>query len=585
MPPKYQRLNFNVANAESSYGDDRVKEFNSEALRWALANAVEHEGHADAKSVVGKLIATRPELKSKIKQLMQTVEKVVKEVNKLSLEEQRAKLQELGGVEAPKREERRGLPELPDVDKYPNVVTRFAPNPNGPLHIGHVRAAFLSYEYARKYGGKFILRFEDTNPANAMLEMYDKIREDLRWLGIKWDEEHVQSDRLEIYYKYAEELLKAGSAYVCTCDVMKFRRLRDRREPCPCRGLSANEQLKRWRAMLEGKYQEEHVVVRIKTDLKHPNPAARDWPALRVITAKHPRAGDRYKVWPLYNFSVAVDDHEMGVTHVIRGKEHVVNETRQRFLFDHLGWEYPTAVQYGRLTMGGAVLSKTQTMRGIRSGDFSGYDDPRLGTIAALRRRGFLPETIKQVIVDLGPTPVDSALSWETLAAYNRRIVDARANRYFFVPNPVKLLVKNAPKIREVKLRLHPSHLERGERLLRLLHEGDSMVIYISKADAVDISVGQIVRLKDLMNVQITSHNPFEAKFHSRELAEAPKIQWVSADAVEVEVLKPDASREVGLAEAAVANLSDGVIVQFERYGFVRLDTKTPKFVFVYGHR
>jgi glutamyl-tRNA synthetase len=562
-----------------------LKEFDKEALRWALTNAMKHEGHADAKSVVGKLIATRPELKSKAKRLVQIVEKVVREVNKLSLGEQQAKLHELGGMESPKRVERRGLPELPDIDKYPRVVTRFAPNPNGPLHIGHVRAAFLSYEYAHKYGGKFILRFEDTNPANAMLEMYDKIREDLRWLGIKWDEEYVQSDRLEIYYKYVEELLNAGSAYVCTCDVMKFRRLRDRRKPCPCRGLSANEQLKRWRAMLEGKYQEEHVVVRIKTDLKHPNPAVRDWPALRVITAEHPKVGDRYKVWPLYNFSVAVDDHDMGVTHVIRGKEHVVNETRQRFLFDHLGWKYPTAVQYGRLTIGGAVLSKTQTMRGIRSGDFSGYDDPRLGTIAALRRRGFLPETIKQVIVDLGPTPVDSVLSWETLAAYNRRIVDARANRYFFVPNAVKLRVKNSPKIQEAKLRLHPSHPERRERSLRLLYEGDSLIVYISKVDAVDIGVGQIVRLKDLMNVQITSHNPFEAKFHSRELAEAPKIQWVSADAVEVEVLKPDASREVGLAEAAVTNLSDGEIVQFERYGFVRLDIKTPKFVFVYGHR
>jgi glutamyl-tRNA synthetase len=562
-----------------------LKELEREALRWALANAVEHEGRADAKSVVGKLIAIQPELKSNIRQVIDAVEKVVREVDELSLEEQLAKMQELGVVEAPKREERRGLPELPNIDKYPKIVTRFAPNPNGPLHIGHVRAAFLSHEYARKYGGKFVLRFEDTNPANAMLEMYDKTREDLRWLGIKWDEEYVQSDRLEIYYRYAEELLKAGHAYVCTCDVMKFRRLRDGCKPCPCRGLSANEQLERWRAMLEGKYQEEHIVVRIKTDLKHPNPAVRDWPALRVIAAKHPRVGDRYKVWPLYNFSVAVDDHEMGVTHVIRGKEHVVNETRQRFLFDYLGWEYPTAVQYGRLTIGGTVLSKTQTMRGIRSGDFSGYDDPRLGTIAALRRRGFSPETIKQVIIDLGPTPVDSVLSWETLAAYNRKIVDAHANRYFFVPNAVKLLVKNPPKIQEAKLRLHPSHPERGERSLRLLYEGDSLVVHVSKADAVDIGVGQIVRLKDLMNIQITSHKPFEAKFHSRELAEVPKIQWVSADAIEVEVLKPDASREVGLAEAAVANLSEGEIVQFERYGFVRLDTKTPKLVFVYGHR
>ena len=546
---------------------------------------MEHKGHADVKSVVGKLIATRPEFKSKIKQLMETVEKVVKEVNKFSLEEQRAKLQALGVVEAPKREERRGLPELPDVDKYPKVVTRFAPNPNGPLHIGHVRAAFLSYEYARKYGGKFILRFEDTNPANAMLEMYDKIREDLRWLGIKWDEEYLQSDRLEIYYKHAEGLLKAGGAYICTCDVMKFRRLRDRGKPCPCRGLPASEQLKRWRAMLEGRYQEERGVVRVKTDLKHPNPAVRDWPALRVVTANHPRVGNRYRVWPLYNFSVAIDDHEMGVTHVIRGKEHVVNELRQRFLFDHLGWRYPTAVQYGRLTIGGAVLSKTQTMKGIRSGEFSGYDDPRLGTIAALRRRGFLPETIRQVILDLGPTPVDSALSWETLAAYNRRAADARANRYFFVPNAVKLIVKGAPKMREVHVRLHPSHPERSERVLPLFYEGDSLVVYISGEDAASLREGQVIRLKDFMNVQIKSRKPLEADFHSRELTEGPKIQWVSAGAVEADVIKPDGSHEVGLAEPAVADLFVGDILQFERYGFARVDAKSPKFVVSYAHR
>ena len=585
MPPKFKGLNFNVADAESLCGGDRLKGFDREALRWALTNAVEHKGHADAKSVVGKLIATRPELRLKIKQLMQTVENVVKEVNKFSLEEQRAKLQELGVVEAPKREERRGLPELPDVDKYPKIVTRFAPNPNGPLHIGHVRAAFLSYEYARKYGGKFILRFEDTNPANAMLEMYDKIREDLRWLGIKWDEEYVQSDRLEIYYKHAEGLLKAGGAYVCTCDVMKFRRLRDNGKPCPCRGLPASEQLKRWRAMLEGKYKEEHVVVRIKTDLRHPNPAVRDWPALRVVMASHPRVGDRYRVWPLYNFSVAIDDHEMGVTHVIRGKEHVVNELRQRFLFDHLGWRYPTAVQYGRLTIGGAVLSKTQTMRGIRNGEFFGYDDPRLGTIAALRRRGFLPETIRQTILDLGPTPVDSALSWETLAAYNRRVADARANRYFFVPNAVKLLVKGVPKMREVRVRLHPSHKERGERALQLFYEGDSLAVYISGEDAASLREGQVIRLKDFMNVQIKSRKPLEADFHSRELAEAPKIQWVSAGAVEAEVIRPDGSREVGLAEPAVTDLSVGAILQFERYGFARVDAKSPKFVVAYAHR
>ncbi len=563
-----------------------MKEVREAALRWALANAADHKGRASPKAVMGKLIAELPELRSKVEELKAIVEEVVADVNRLSAAEQLSRLRELGPPEAPRPEKKRGLPELPDVDKYPTVVTRFAPNPNGPLHIGHIRTALLSREYARMYGGKFILRFEDTNPANAMLEMYDLIRQDLTWLGIEWDEEYIQSDRLEIYYKYVERLLSAGKAYVCTCEVMDFRKLRDRGEPCPCRDLPVGEQVKRWHAMRAGGYGEERAVVRIKTDLKHPNPALRDWPALRVVGVPHPRVGDRYRVWPLYNFSVSIDDHEMGVTHIIRGKEHVVNEMRQRTLFEHLGWEYPIAIQHGRLTIGGAVLSKTWTMRGIRTGELSGYDDPRLGTIAAIRRRGFLPDAIRQAILDIGTTPVDASFSWETLAAYNRKFVDAEANRYFFVPNPVKLIVRGVPELREAHLRLHPSDPKRGKRAVPLLREGDILTIYLPREDVSGMREGQIFRLKDLMNVELSSLGPPpEADFRGLELADVPKVQWVSAKAIEVEVIKPDNSREHGLAEPAVADLKVGEVVQFERYGFVRIDAVKPKLVVVYGHR
>lgn len=535
---------------------------------------------------MGKLIAEMPELRSKVEEFRAIVEEVVEDINRLSTAEQLARLREFGPPEAPRPERKLGLPELLDVDKYLTVVTRFAPNPNGPLHIGHVRAALLSHEYARRYGGKFILRFEDTNPANAMLEMYDLIRRDLRWLGMEWDEEHIQSDRLEIYYKYAEQLLAAGKAYVCTCDAPDFRRLRDRGEPCSCRALPAQEQLERWRRMLASEYAEERAVVRVKTDLKHPNPAVRDWPALRIVEAPHPRTGKKYRVWPLYNFSVSIDDHEMGVTHVIRGKEHVVNEMRQRTLFEHLGWAYPTAVQYGRLTIAGMMLSKTQTVRGVRGGEFSGYDDPRLGTIAALRRRGFSPEAIREVILDIGSTPVDAALSWETLYARNRKFVDIRANRYFFVANPVKLLVEGVPELSEVRLRLHPSDVKRGERVVPLLREGDVLTVHLASEDAANLREGEMFRLKDLMNVKLRSRGPpMEADFHSLELMDVPKVQWVSAGAVGVEVIKPDASQEIGLAEPAVAGLQVGEVVQFERYGFVRIDAAEPKLTTVYGHR
>jgi glutamyl-tRNA synthetase len=563
-----------------------MEDVRREALRWALTNAIEHEGRASAKAVLGKLVAELPGWRAKIKELSALVEQVIAEVNELPREEQLFRLRKVGPVERPKPEERRGLPELPNIEKYPSVITRFAPNPNGPLHIGHVRAALISHEYARRYKGKFILRFEDTNPENALLEMYELIKRDLRWLGLSWDEEHAQSDRLELYYSYAEQLLREDKAYVCTCPIEEFRGLRDRGEPCPCRELSGEEQLQRWRRMLAGGIAKGEAVVRIKTDLNYPNPAVRDWPALRVTMKPHPRVGERYSVWPLYNFSVAIDDHEMGVSHVIRGKEHEVNEQRQRTLFERLGWEYPTAVQYGRLSMVGVALSKTHTMRGIQSGELTGYDDVRLGTIAALRRRGFVPEAPRQFILDIGPTLVDASLSWETLYAYNRKFTDERANRYFFVPNPVKVLVHRAPDIKQVRLRLHPGRPEHGERILPLACDGDALVFYLAGEDAAVLGEGQTFRLKDLMNVTLSSKGVvLEAEFKGLELADVSKIQWVSAGAVDVEVIKPDNSREFGLAEPAVAGLKVDTIVQFERYGFVRIDATRPKLVAVYGHR
>lgn len=562
-----------------------MEDVRRETLRWALMNAVEHRGKASAKAVLGKLVAELPGWRSKIGELSKIVEQVISEVNALPREEQEFQLRKIGPVERPKPEERRGLPDLSDVDKYPMIVTRFAPNPNGPLHIGHVRAALLSHEYARRYKGKFILRFEDTNPENALLEMYEVIKRDLRWLGLSWDEEYTQSGRLELFYGYAEQLIREGKAYVCTCGVEKFRRLRDRGEPCPCRELPHGEHLSRWGQMLAGGYAVGEAVVRIKTDLKHPNPAVRDWPALRLVKKPHPQVGERYWVWPLYNFSVTIDDHETGITHVIRGKEHEVNEQCQRTLCGHLGWSYPTAIQYGRLAMPGVTLSKTQTMRAIRSGELTSHDDVRLATIAALRRRGFVPETIKQLILDVGITTVDTSLSWETLYAYNRKFVDGLANRYFFVAAPVKLLVHNAPELKEVRLRLHPSRPERGERILPLAREGDALVFYVSREDALTLDEGDIFRLKDLMNVKLTKKGVIlEAEFHSLEVANVPKIHWVSG-AIELEVIKPDNTLERGLAEPAVAGLQVGSIIQFERYGFVRVDSVRPRFTVIFGHR
>ncbi len=553
--------------------------------RWSLTNAIEHEGEASTNAVIGKLIAEEPELKSEIQELKEKIDETVSEINDLTIEDQKSRLEEVGAPEREKKEEG-GLSELPEKERYSSVTTRFAPNPNGPLHLGHIRTAVLSHEYARRNDGKFILRFEDTNPDNARGDVYDLIREDLKWLGIDWDEEYIQSDRLEIYYDYAEGLLEDGGAYICTCPPEKFRESRDEQEPCPCRGLGEDENLSRWEKMLNGEFSEGEAAVRIKKDMEDPNPALRDWPAVRIVTSSHPRTDSQYQVCPPHNFSVALEDHEMGVTHVLRGKEHEVNEQRQRQLFDHLGWEYPTAIQHGRLSVSDAVLSKTRIMEGISDGEYDGYDDLRLGTVAAVKRRGITPEALKDLVLDVGTTRADSELSWETLYTKNRRIIDEEANRYFFVPDPRKMIVHNAPEKDEARLRLHPDDEDRGSRVLPLEREGDDLTVWIAERDLEGAEVGDVIRLKDLFNFKITSLDPLEANFESFELVmDMKKIQWVSKNPIEVEVSRPDGTLDEGYAEPEVADLPTGEIIQFERYGFVKIDEKTPTLKAAYAHR
>ncbi|MEM3153785.1 MAG: glutamate--tRNA ligase family protein, partial [Candidatus Bathyarchaeia archaeon] len=294
--------------------------------KFALLNAIKHDGKAQTGPVLGKVLAENPELRARARDLTALVKEVIDEVNSLPLSDQMRIVEEKWPETLAKEkvEEEKKLPPLPNVDKYRQVVTRFSPNPDCVLHLGSARAIVLCYEYARMYNGKFILRFEDTDPKlkRPVLEFYDRIREDLEWLECKPDEEYIQSDRVPIYYEYAEKLLGDGNAYVCTCQPQAFREKVLAQKPCPCRDSPPEEHLERWHRMLEGLYKEGDVVVRIKTDLTHPNPAVRDWPALRVIDIEkypHPRVGAKYRVWPLYNFACGLDDHLMGVTHIIRG--------------------------------------------------------------------------------------------------------------------------------------------------------------------------------------------------------------------------------------------------------------------------
>jgi glutamyl-tRNA synthetase len=568
----------------------------------ALLNAVRHDGKAQAGPVIGKILGEKSEFRTKVKELSALVNDIVEEVNNLPLSEQQCIVEEKWpeALVKEKVEEEKRLPPLPNVDKYAQVVTRFSPNPDCVLHLGSARAIILCYEYAQMYRGKFILRFEDTDPKlkRPVLEFYDRIREDLAWLGCKPDEEYIQSDRIPIYYEYAEKLLRDGNAYICACQPELFREKILASKPCECRNLPPNEHLTRWQRMLEGSYREGEVVFRVKTDLNHPNPAVRDWPALRVIDAEkypHPRVGSKYRVWPLYNFACGIDDHLMGVTHIIRGKEHLTNMVRQEYMYKYLGWQYPEAIHYGRLKITGASLSKSKIVQGIREGLYKDWDDPRLATFAALRRRGITPEAIKKMIIDVGPKTSDVILSWENMYAYNRKILDPTADRYFFVHNPIELTVKQIPKVFMARLHLHPDQPERGFREYAIKPQGDknSAGFWVSKKDVDDSKIGNIIRLMELFNIEIENVNAYsaQASFISESYEEVRKtkaqlIHWIPVgEDMPCHVVMPDATVAEGIAESACKQLKPNSIIQFERFGFVRIDKVNTKLTAYYAHK
>jgi len=580
---------------------DEEKKVKETIRRIALLNALRYRGRAESKPVLGKLFQEQRHLRIRLDEITSLVAEIVRQVNELAMEEQRRELEEKWPeaiVEKETREEERKLPPLPNVEKYERVVTRFSPNPDCVLHLGSARAIVLSYEYAKTHNGSFYLRFEDTDPKlkKPQLPFYDAIREDLLWLGCRWDMEFTQSDRLSIYYEHIEKLLRDGNAYVCTCRQEEFRQKVLEKQPCPCRNLPPDEQILRWRRMLNGTYSEGEAVARMKTDLSHPNPAVRDWPALRIIDTErypHPRVGSKHRVWPLYNFACGVDDHTMCVTHIIRGKEHLTNQVRQEYMYRYFGWEYPEAIHYGRLKVTGALLSKSKILQGFRSGVFWGWDDPRLATFAALRRRGITPEAIKRLMIDVGPKTADVVLSWENLYAHNRKVVDTVANRYFFVHDPVKMTVESISGTLTAQISLHPDHPERGSRQFKIEPKNGKVSLWVSRDDVDVLKRGRIIRLMELFNVKIedVEKGLIEAVFHSEtheeaKMMKAPLIHWIPHDTgIPCKVAMPDASISEGIAEDSCRKLHRGEIVQFERFGFAQINDAGEKIVAYFAHR
>ncbi|MGC8812641.1 MAG: glutamate--tRNA ligase, partial [Candidatus Aenigmatarchaeota archaeon] len=535
-------------------------------LKHCLINAVKYGGKAKVDAVLGKILAENPELKEKREELLKKIKEAVKEVNSLSLDEQKRKLKELGiEIEKPKVEKKE-LPPLPNAE-VGKVVMRLAPYPSGPLHIGNARMVILNDEYVKRYKGKLFLVIDDTIGSEEKFvipEAYEMIVDGLEWLGVKWDELVYKSDRLEIFYKNAEELIKKGLAYVCECDAETLRKNRVEGKECSHRNQSIEENLEKWKKMLKGKYYEGQAVLRLKTDMKHPNPAFRDRVLFRIVEREHPRVGNKFKVWPLLEFSWAVDDQAFGITHILRGKDLVIEDMVEEFIWDKLGLKKPVFIHYGLLNIKESKLSKTEARKAIESGKFFGWDDPRTWSLQSLRRRGIKPEAIRKFVLGMGLSLADVSVPAEILYAENRKIIDPIANRYFAILEPEKISVEKAPRIEEVEIPLHPDFPERGKRKLPVKIEK----IYVERED-----------LKKLRNKEVGLINLFsvklkkKAEFISEKIKmEVQKIQWVSEPNVKIKIIMPDGSSREGIAEPEVKNLKKDQIIQLQRIGFARVD-------------
>jgi len=545
-------------------------------IRKHVLKNIHDYGKANPGSIIGKVIGEHPDAKKDVKSAMKKINEEIKRVSKLSKQQMEEEMKEF--TYAVKEEKEKTIT-LPNAEKG-KVVTRFPPEPSGYLHIGHAKAAWINFEGAKSHGGYMVLRIDDTNPEKESQEFVDAAKENLKWLGISWEKETHTSDRMEKIYDAAKKLIEKEKAYVCTAKQEEIRESRTSGKPCPDRNLPAQGHMKRWQDMLDGKYRPGEAVLLYKGDLKAPNTTLRDPNLARIMESHHYRKHNAYRVWPSYDLAVVVMDHIEGITHSMRSKEYELRDELYKQICRALGYEVPEVVGYARLQIKNAPISKRLIIPLVKEGKVAGWDDPRLPTLAGLRRRGILPEAIRQFVLYFGLSKTESEPDWEVLLAFNRKLLDPVSPHYFFVPDPVGLELPEMKK--EISLNLHPKK-DLGTRKLKV-----SNTIYISKGDAEKLKEGEIFRLKDLCNVELLKKGKkLQGKLAPEEKHPQKKIQWVS-DYAECSVLLPhdllkdgdynEESLETvkGYCEKSCIELKADSIIQFERFGFCRLDKKDP---------
>lgn len=451
------------------------------------------------------------------------------------------------------------------------VHTRFPPEPNGYLHIGHAKSALLNYWIAKEYGGKFNLRFDDTNPEKESQEYVDAIKRDLRWLGIDWeDREFYASDYYEQLYQWAEELIKKGKAYVCDLspeEVSEYRGkaiIQDGKvitppgRESPYRNRSVEENLDLFRRMRAGEFPDGSKTLRAKIDMAHPNLNMRDPVMYRIMRVPHYRTGTKWCIYPTYDWAHGQSDSIEGITHSICTLEFEDHRPLYDWFLDQLGVHHPRQIEFARLNLTYTVMSKRYLLQLVQEGYVRGWDDPRMPTLAGMRRRGYTPEAIHEFVRRVGVSKRESITELELLEHCVRQDLNKRALRRLAVLDPLKVVITNYPddKVEWLEAINNPEDPSAGTRQIPF-----SKVIYIERDDFMEnppkdfyrLAPGREVRLryayfikcvdviKDAHGKVIELHCTYDPATRGGDAPDGRKVKatihWVSAQhAIEAEV-------------------------------------------------
>jgi glutaminyl-tRNA synthetase len=451
------------------------------------------------------------------------------------------------------------------------VHTRFPPEPNGYLHIGHAKSALLNYWIAQEYGGKFNLRFDDTNPEKESQEYVDAIKRDLRWLGIDWeDREFYASDYFEQLYQWAEELIKKGKAYVCDLspeEVSEYRGkaiIQDGKvitppgKESPYRNRSVEENLDLFRRMRAGEFPEGSKTLRAKINMAHPNLNMRDPVMYRIMRVPHYRTGTQWCIYPTYDWAHGQSDSIEGITHSICTLEFEDHRPLYDWFLDQLGIHHPRQIEFARLNLTYTVMSKRLLLQLVEGGYVRGWDDPRMPTLAGMRRRGYTPEAIHEFVRRVGVSKRESITEIELLEHCVRQDLNKRAPRRMAVLDPLKVVLVNYPddQVEWLEAINNPEDPSAGTRQVPF-----SKVLYIERDDFMEnppkdfyrLAPGREVRLryayfikcvdviKDSHGNVIELHCTYDPATRGGEAPDGRKVKatihWVSAQhAIDAEV-------------------------------------------------